>query len=224
MWRAPTDPTADAVARLERTLDADERERARRMRTPALRAAAVAAAGLLRALLAPYAGRAPETLRFVRGAHGKPSLDGAGPSFNLSHSGGLLLLAVRAAGEVGVDLEEVVPARADDLLVERVLTPGELALWRASPEEERARLFFRVWTHKEAWMKGTGLGLATDPRSLEVLLPGGEGGARLAAQVGEPGHAWSLVELDPGPGHAACLAVAGGPATVRTWDHPRRAV
>src|SRR5690349_20188145 len=59
----------------------------------------------IRQLLASYAGRDPDGIRFQRGANGKPSLAGGELEFNLSHSGSLLLLALSRKQPLGVDLE-----------------------------------------------------------------------------------------------------------------------
>jgi 4'-phosphopantetheinyl transferase len=221
VWRAPLDVDAKTLASLRGDLSAEELERAGRMRFASLRDAAVASAGILRAVLAPYTGKRPAELEFARGPHGKPALrsppDHAAPRFNLSHSGTLLLIAI-ADREVGIDAEEVVPSRIDDLLAERVLTARELHLWRSAPGDQRARLFFQVWTHKEACVKATGKGLSCDPLSLEVLFSHDDGRPHLACEIREQADRFSLCELEAGSDHAACLAVAGAPWTIRTWN------
>src|SRR3954471_17296383 len=52
----------------------------------------IAGRGLLRTILGRYLDVAPRDLRFTRGPHGKPELDGMGTSlsFNLSHSDDLM--------------------------------------------------------------------------------------------------------------------------------------
>jgi phosphopantetheinyl transferase len=69
----------------------------------------------LKQVLAVYLGRKPEQIRLQEGEHGKPRL--ADPEqrlrFNLSHSGGLALVAVSGELEVGVDLERLRPKREE---------------------------------------------------------------------------------------------------------------
>ncbi len=126
---------------------------------------------------------------------GKPSLaePTAALCFNLSHSGGLALIAMAEGREVGVDIEEIDPGRDVITLAERGLDPAAAAAVRAAPSETRATAFHEAWARKEAIVKclGSGLGapLPRDPVTVSTL--------------------------DVGPGYAAALAVAGQKALPR---------
>jgi 4'-phosphopantetheinyl transferase len=125
---------------------------------------------LLRRVLARRLGVSPLELAFRRGERGKPALVGSELAFNLSHSGGLALIAVAERGEVGVDLEQVRPLRRLDLLEQGALTRDERGtLMRAGNERTRTRWFLRHWTAKEAVAKAFGAGLALAPQRLEVV-------------------------------------------------------
>ncbi|AUH44681.1 hypothetical protein CXR04_03130 [Streptomyces sp. CMB-StM0423] len=153
----------------------------------------------LRRLLGELTGTAPAALRFGRracprcgGPHGRPVLErpAGGPEFSLSHGGALVLVAV-APGPVGVDVEPVKAAPPEPSVVER-LHPAERAVVRTAPEALRSAAFTRLWTRKEAYLKGLGVGLgrALDADDVSTAVPG-----------------WHLVDLAPGNGHAGALAV-----------------
>ena len=101
-----------------------------------------------------------ELLRLIGGAelrvdeHGRPWAPGV--SFNVSHSGGLGLIAI-AEGErrIGVDVERWRAQRDFRALAERFFHPEEAA---AIGENHAA--FLRCWTRKEAVVKALGVGLA----------------------------------------------------------------
>jgi 4'-phosphopantetheinyl transferase len=63
----------------------------------------VSGRGQLRELLASYLGEPPGKLRFRYSSYGKPALSGFELHFNVSHSGGLALLAFSTDHEIGVD-------------------------------------------------------------------------------------------------------------------------
>ncbi|CAM5456415.1 hypothetical protein GCM10010329_33300 [Streptomyces spiroverticillatus] len=130
--------------------------------------------------------------------HGRPSLPGTGLHFSLSHSGDLVLLAF-AATPVGIDVEVLPPVGQVDE-VTPVLHPrerAELAALRAD-DPARAAAFGRCWCRKEAYLKGTGTGLA-------VPLDGTYVGA--GERPGDvPG--WRLVDVQAPEGYAAALAYA----------------
>ena len=94
---------------------------------------------VLRRVLARYLGREPEQAELEHGEHGKPRLRGPhGPEFNLSHSKGLVLVAV-ADRAVGVDVEAIAPRR------------------------DRTPAFYEEWVRREARLKCLGLGILATP-------------------------------------------------------------
>ena len=98
VWWVDLASLAPRLGPLGALLSTAERERAERLRFEVHRRRFVLARGALRSILAGYTGRDPGELAFVEGAHGKPSLDGDGPRFNVSHSEHLLLCAVVPRG------------------------------------------------------------------------------------------------------------------------------
>ncbi|MDF3292523.1 4'-phosphopantetheinyl transferase family protein [Streptomyces silvisoli] len=166
---------------------------------------AVAHVGLRR-LLGAYTDTAPGEMVFVRescplcaGPHGRPAVSGGAPHFSLSHSGDLVLIAV-AANPVGADVEEI-PALsvADD--VARTLHPLEQAELAALAPADRVLAFSRCWTRKEAYLKGTGEGLAGGPERMYVGT-----GPEPAAVAG-----WALADIPVDDGYGAAIATASTP-------------
>lgn len=94
---------------------------------------------------------------FPRSPQGKPECPG-GPSFSLSHSSGVVLLALSKTGPIGADLEVERDDRSLKNLLDRVATPSEhLQFSRWSLDETRF-LFFKLWVLKEAFAKNSGKG------------------------------------------------------------------
>ncbi len=156
-----------AVAPWAGLLDATERARAARFVFSHSRIAFIAAHALARAALAAAAGAPPAAFAFAAGAHGKPEalLQGrsAGLAFNLSHTNGLVGVAVAAVPglPLGIDLEPV-DRRAPMEVARRYFTDIEIAWLEGLPEARRGEGFFRLWTLKEAFIKATGKGLTQD--------------------------------------------------------------
>jgi 4'-phosphopantetheinyl transferase len=223
VWRIPLDRPDEILSLLERTLSADERQRAERFRLPQVKTRFIAGRGALRAILGRYRQESPDRLVFRYEEFGKPGLDGPdGPvplRFNLTHSHGLALLAIAHDQVVGIDLERVREMAAADRIVFRYFTEAERAAYFRQPEAEKPTAFFRGWTRKEAYMKATGKGLTMPLDSFSVTLAPDEE-PRLLHVRDQPREVerWAFREIDPGPGFLGALAVEGGCDRIRLFE------
>ena len=126
----------------------------------------------LRALLCGRLDCRNAELTFGASQYGKPfALVNRTPvpiSFNISHSGAHGLIAFAAAGRIGVDVEERITRRDLDGISQTVFTPGEREALAATSGERKVRLFFSLWTLKEALIKALGSGFSLDPSRFEI--------------------------------------------------------
>lgn len=101
---------------------------------------------------------------------GKPYLsDHPGLHYNLSHTTGLIAVALSFDQPIGVDVERLATRQTYRELAPRVMTPAECAYMavQAAPEDR----FTQLWSAKEALMKATGLGFGLPPRDIEFYGP-----------------------------------------------------
>ncbi|NKC11643.1 MAG: 4'-phosphopantetheinyl transferase superfamily protein [Gammaproteobacteria bacterium] len=106
------------------------------------------------------------------GNHGKPYLSHhPDVHFNLSHTEGMIAVAVARHVSIGVDVERR-PERTHDLaaIAARVFTPSEQATMTVSADP--VTIFTQFWTAKEAIMKATGLGFHLPAKDIELTVPG----------------------------------------------------
>jgi 4'-phosphopantetheinyl transferase len=169
-------PLAVSTARLETLraiLSPEERARADRLRVEAVAREFVASRGMVRELLASECGCEPHAISIGIGARGKPYLEHPSSpfTFNLSHSGGYCALAVGAFPAIGVDIEALRDTVGD--IAKNVFSVREAPGYAACAPADRMRVFFRAWVAKEAYLKGTGEGLAGGLKSLELNLTAG---------------------------------------------------
>jgi 4'-phosphopantetheinyl transferase len=211
VWQFGLDPLAATMSDPTTCLSQDERERAARFRFEVHRRRWVTARIALRQILALHAGASPASLRFHCDAYGKPALRPPhdGVHFNLTHSGDLGLLAI-APAPIGIDAECIDPRLDWDALTRRVASDDEREALRQCPVAEQRAAFFRLWTRKEAYIKGRGLGLSLPLSAITVpvtALPG-PGDIRVEA-VWDDGQPWCLWDLEVPESHMASLCYAG---------------
>lgn len=164
----------------------------------------------LRLLLGARLGREPSGLRFAVGRWGRPGLadTAAGVSFNIAHSGDVVLVALGPRA-VGVDVERTRP-RTDHLgIATRFYAESEVRWLAAIDPERRGEGFLRLWTRKEAVVKAVGLALPL--YSAEALVLGDEGRGQVALDDGATRHLVHWLDLEPCAGYTAAVAVVGEP-------------
>ena len=103
-----------------------------------------------------------DTTHWELGENGKPRLADGAPCFNLSHSRYGVAVAVSAAHEVGIDLEEIRPHH--QRLSKRYCTKAEQAL--IDDSKDPTSELIRIWTAKEAAAKRLGTGIDKDFRNI----------------------------------------------------------
>jgi 4'-phosphopantetheinyl transferase len=118
-----------------------------------------------RTVLSKYVDIAPRDWRFAVNEYGRPSIaaehtDARGIEFNLSHTDGLVVMAVTRGRAIGVDVENVRTREVDIDIVDRYFAAEEVAALRALPREKQKQRFFECWTLKESYIKARGLGLS----------------------------------------------------------------
>lgn len=154
----------------------------------------------LRAILCGWFGCRNDQLSFGAAQHGKPFAMAGGESiplnFNVSHSGSHGLIALSVSGRLGVDIEERIPRRYLNELIQAVMGPEEQTELAALRGTAKLRLFYRLWTLKEALIKALGTGFSTDPAGFQAppaMRRGGMDGIFSFSHL--PSVAWRLEDI-----------------------------
>lgn len=115
-----------------------------------------------------FPGSAADQLPAVeKGVYGKPAFcDRSFPEFSLSHSGSFVVCAVSEYGPIGVDIQEMTLwngyPEMDDI-VTRFFHPKEQEYFFSHENPgKRRRIFYQIFSCKEAYVKLTGLGLSEE--------------------------------------------------------------
>jgi 4'-phosphopantetheinyl transferase len=170
----------------------------------------VSSHALLRMIAGAHLGVAPGEVRFGSNLYGRPRIlnPTAEPlHFSLSHSDGLIVIALSKHESVGIDVERIRPIAGLESVARSHFTESETSKLEGLADFERLNAFFRCWTRKEAFVKATGLGMSLDFHHVEVSLLDDEKPAILACawDDSEPGR-WRMAEFIPQEGFVACVA------------------
>jgi 4'-phosphopantetheinyl transferase len=213
VWSCPLDLPEPAWREFAECLPAAERRDAERRPHPRDRRRLLTARAWRRHLLAAELGCDPGEVAIVVDGNGKPRLAGFGDTglqFSASRSRDLALVALSRRMKVGVDVEAIDPATAVEPFAARFLSSAEQHALAQRPAEQRRDALFACWTRKEAYLKGTGEGLAVPPATVEVWA-----GDDRPVTVGD----WSVHSLRAEPGFAAAVAGADPNAWTPSGPH-----
>ena len=211
VWFTRPDRAARATltARYETLLSAGEHERHGRFHFERDRHHFLVAHALVRTTLSRYGDVDPAAWTFTSGPHGRPEIAppavAPGLRFNLSHTPGLVAVAVTLESDMGIDVEGLRIRDTGAAIAGRFFAPAEVAYLTARPALEQPRIFLEFWTLKEAYIKATGEGFRARLDSFAMQLDDPptitlEGSTTPSAE-------WHFRRLGLGDDHIAALAV-----------------
>jgi len=124
-----------------------------------------------RHLLHKATGKPLPEIPFTTGEKGKPVPDGfEGIHINISHSGRWVAVALSPM-QVGVDVEKM--RKVPEGVANRFFSEDEKKwLESAESEQQKAEIFFTLWTLKESFLKAIGKGLTKNLNSFTVINSG----------------------------------------------------
>lgn len=142
-------------------LSQTEQQRWQGIRTEKGKRCFLVSRAMIRTLLGTAIGCPPTALTVTVDTLGKPFIDRPTTrwQFNVSHSHGLVSLALAYNIAVGVDVEYQRRNIETLQLARHFFHPRELQQLEALPTDEQQQHFFKLWTLKEAYVKAIGSGL-----------------------------------------------------------------
>jgi len=212
LWRANLDLLTAEVDSLATILSSDELERASKFCFAEHRRRFVVTRAILRQLLGNYLDISPEDLKFDYGNLGKPQLvksDLVSPlQFNISHSQEYALFGFTNHHLIGVDIEYLKEMPDAVKIAQRFFSPREFSLISNSAIDEQPKLFFKLWTAKEAYLKAIGVGLTGSLASVDISIHQ-DGQTSLLSIQGDliAANRWSIYSCVPAADYIATVAI-----------------
>jgi 4'-phosphopantetheinyl transferase len=194
LWYISLKVTSSELQKLELLLAKEEKARADRFKFDIHRHHFIAARANLRIILSHYLSLPSQEIEFSYSPKGKPFLnDYQNLEFNLSHSQDLAVCAVTENSVLGIDLEYFSSNQRDSEkiqnIAERFLSKTESEIIQASAS--KSKIFYKIWTAKEAYLKATGCGLG----KLEEVSTLWENGEIIGIAVNQVPLDWMIYQL-----------------------------
>lgn len=221
LWLADYQQFADPLQlnRLHALLSAREREQEAAFRFADDRLRYRVTRAMVRTVLSRYAAVDPGGWEFSANAYGRPRIAAhhgvPALDFNISHTRGLIALAVGSGAELGVDVENLAARNASPGIAEQFFSRHEAAALAALPEPLRAERFFEYWTFKEAYIKARGMGLSLPLDRFSIHFHGERTvGMTAERDIDDDPGRWCFWQCRPAPQQllALCAPAHGGAA------------
>lgn len=211
VWHTSTGQWKNNLNELDSVLSQEEISRKGKLISRNRQEDYVISRGVLRSILAQYLELAAENVPLKTYPNGKPYLPGSNLHFNLSHSEGLFLYGFVLDVPIGVDLQQIYPISNINTIIKNYFSPYEQQILSAEKKTRLKDLFFRIWTAKEAYLKGTGEGFHRPANSFSICTKtDGLYNFELREDTTAPNNVgWNIRELHLAEDYRAALAVKG---------------
>jgi len=212
VWRANLDLSGSEIEKFRSLLSEDELVRANKFRFSKHKNSFIVARGILRRLLGHYLKIEPQNLKFDYSDRGKPLLGETKSQisleFNISHSQQYAVFGFAYDRALGVDIEYLREMKDAVKIARRFFSDREFELIAGLDVSQQARVFFQLWTAKEAYLKAIGVGLTGSLANVEIILDR-VGNASIVAIDGNNLKAqdWSMYSCVPENNYTAAIAI-----------------
>lgn len=128
--------------------------------------------------------------------------------FNMSHSHNWICYAFSYNCQVGVDIEFMSRKIELEHFLPSIASPKEISIFNNLKELDKAYLFYKMWTTKEAFLKALGFGLIYPLSEVETkILPKGEFGIIEHRGNNEITKEWTFTPINFISGYLGTVAV-----------------
>lgn len=203
----------DLLARYKRFLTPEEAQKQQRFYFEKDRHQYLVTRGFIRSLLTRYVPHVtPSMWRFETNKYGRPHIK-ADPDipkiqFNISHTKGLVAIAIAMEREIGVDVETVTRDGDQVSIADRFFSAKEVEELHTLPASRQKDRFFDYWTLKESYIKARGMGLSIPLGDFSFILgPAPQIGIEIAEKQNDQPERWAFRTWRVSQAHKMALTV-----------------
>jgi 4'-phosphopantetheinyl transferase len=146
-------------------IDKNRLEKIRKSSNNLLKKEQLGANLLLNDILENYFFMDTTKVEYIYNEYGKPYIKDSNLYFSLSHSNGVIALAV-SKEEIGIDIELIKDVK--DNLALKVMNEAEYNIYKGLSKNDKISYFYEVWTSKEAYVKKLGTTLTLNPSNINI--------------------------------------------------------
>ena len=163
-------------------------------------------------ILANYLDKKLNRIHYCYNRFGKPGLSSEinpmNLNFNISHSGDLGIIAISKNNPVGIDIEQILELNDLDNLMDLIFTESEIKQIDLLDHFDKTKMFYKIWTAKEAFVKAIGQGLSFPVKNIELEINHLENiSIKYIKKFPDSLNDWQLLSFVPEENYISTLAV-----------------
>jgi 4'-phosphopantetheinyl transferase len=155
-------------------LNIEEKERLARYKFEDHKKRFLYSRGILKILLSNYLDIQAKDVLITYNDKGKPLIDVSvnvnNINFNLSHSHELITFAFTLGNSIGIDIEYIDKTRNITSIAKKFFSSNECNYLNRYTDNLQCKIFYIVWTFKEALLKCIGSGLVADLKNISMPI------------------------------------------------------
>jgi len=163
--------------------------------------------GILRYILSFYTKQHPQKIEFNYNEYGKPFLKNSNIQFNISHSHNMVSYIIALNYRVGIDIELHDKNLNIEDVAALVLTTDEYKYLSSLKSRDKLRIFYILWTKKEALVKAIGQGLSYPINTIEVIRLLSGKGVLLNDKNNKLKQQWYCYELEVPENYSGAIGI-----------------
>ncbi|HSD64457.1 MAG TPA: 4'-phosphopantetheinyl transferase superfamily protein [Ignavibacteriaceae bacterium] len=164
VWNYPLNIVDTDVEYFYGLLTDEEKKGIDKIRLQGVRDGRVISKVIVKDIISKYLGVNSDQIKYSYNRFGKPVLpediNFPGLNFNISHSESLGIIALVKQKQIGVDLERIIDLADLDDIIKLCFSKNEQGFFKDLEGLEKTKLFYKVWTGKEAFIKAIGKGFS----------------------------------------------------------------
>ncbi len=202
------------LSKLYKLLDHSEKNNLNRFKKSELVAEKVISRGLLKVCIGRFIGCEARKVKITGAEFIKPKVNKSFQKnqieFNLTHTEGLIAIGISNDIPIGVDSEYLDEKKIDHSTAESYCTAQELLRINKCRSKDQAKhLMYSYWVKKESLLKCIGIGLAADPKLIELANSTHDTDVNLNfdTELDIKREDYSMQMLDVGQNHMLCISI-----------------
>ena len=159
---------------LNKILDVKEKEKLTRYLLDGHKKRFLYSRSMLKLLISNYLHVEPHRISIKYNERGKPELEEKNNlinlNFNISHSHELIIFVFTLENSIGVDIEYIDKSRDIMGIAKKFFSKDEYSCISKYKDDLQFRIFYILWTFKEALLKCCGTGISSDFKAISIPL------------------------------------------------------